>query len=91
MVQHWAGSLARLLALRDHGVEPLAAEVRVAEEVELVVEPGRVHQLEPLNPVDPQRRHSGGAARNGRDAEALREAIDRGSLVAVADDVARGR
>jgi hypothetical protein len=57
--------------LGHHGVEPLAAEVRRAELVELVVESGRVHQLNLPDPVRPQCRRSCRAAGNGRDVEAL--------------------
>jgi hypothetical protein len=57
--------------LGHHGVEPLPAEVRAAELVELVVEPGRMHQLDPPDPVRPQGRHGCRAAGNGRDPEAL--------------------
>jgi len=57
--------------LGHHGVEPLAAELRRAELVELVVKPGRVHQLNLPDPVRPQRRRGCRAAGNGRDVKAL--------------------
>ena len=57
--------------LGHRGVEPLAAEVRRAELVELVVEPGRVHHLNLPDPVPPQRHRGGRAAGNGRDVKAL--------------------
>jgi hypothetical protein len=44
---------------RSCGAEPLPAEVRRAELVELVVEPGRVHQLHLPDAVRAQRRRGG--------------------------------